>query len=109
MASMAMRGPSAIRYRPCQRSRGSGLGRNDFAAVIMAASRAQVVRQLQFAAVGAFLELGRRQRVMAAPHVPLRRRGFSLGDSHAAPSKSDVATIKIATICASSSQGPFGG
>jgi uncharacterized membrane protein YecN with MAPEG domain len=40
------------------------------------------VRQLQFAAVRAFLERGRLQRVMAAAHVPLRRRGFSLGDSH---------------------------
>ena len=59
-----------------------GLGRDDFAAVIMAARRAHVVRQLQFAAVGAFLELGRRQRMVAAAHVPLRRRGFSLWDSH---------------------------
>jgi hypothetical protein len=48
----------------------------------MAASRAQVVRKLQLAAVGAFLEALGLQRVMAAAHVPLRRRGFSLGDSH---------------------------
>jgi hypothetical protein len=60
----------------------SGLGRDDFAAVIVAASRAQIVRQLQFAAIRAFLELGQRQRVMAAAHVPLGRRGFSLRDSH---------------------------
>src|SRR5438552_2387761 len=101
MASMAMRGPSAIRYRP-QRSRGSGLGRDDFAAVVMAAGRAHVVRQLQFTTVRAFLELRRRQRMVAAAHVPLRRRGFSLRDSHAAPSKAIGTTIKIATICASS-------
>jgi hypothetical protein len=48
----------------------------------MAASRAQVVRQLELAAIGAFLEGRGRQRMMAAAHIPLRRRGFSLGDSH---------------------------
>jgi hypothetical protein len=48
----------------------------------MAASLAQVVRQLQFAAIRALLELGRGQRMMAATHVPLGRRGFSLRDSH---------------------------
>jgi hypothetical protein len=48
----------------------------------MAASRAHVVRELEFAAIRAFLELGRRQRVVAATHVPLGRRGFSLRDSH---------------------------
>jgi hypothetical protein len=48
----------------------------------MAASRAQIVRQLQFPAIGAFLELRRLQRMVAAAHVPLRRRRFSLWDSH---------------------------
>jgi hypothetical protein len=48
----------------------------------MAACRTHVVRQLQLTAVRAFLELGRRQRVVAAAHVALGRRGFSLGDSH---------------------------
>jgi hypothetical protein len=48
----------------------------------MAASRAHVVRQLQFAAVRTFLKLGGLQRVMAAAHVPLGRRSFSLWDSH---------------------------
>jgi hypothetical protein len=48
----------------------------------VAASRAHIVRQLEFAAVRAFLKLDRRQRVMAAAHIPLRRRGFSLRDSH---------------------------
>jgi hypothetical protein len=59
-----------------------GLGRDDFAAIIVAAGRAHVVRQLEFAAVRAFLELGGLQRMMAAAHVPLGRRGFSLRDSH---------------------------
>jgi hypothetical protein len=40
------------------------------------------VRQLELAAVRAFLELGSLQRMMAAAHVPLGRRGFSLRDSH---------------------------
>jgi hypothetical protein len=48
----------------------------------MAACGAHIVRQLQLAAIGAFLEAFRSQRMMAATHVPLRRRGFSLGDSH---------------------------
>jgi hypothetical protein len=48
----------------------------------MAARRAHVVRQLQFAAVRAFLELLCFQRMMAAAHIALRRRSFSLGDSH---------------------------
>src|SRR5437764_7759364 len=73
----------------------------------MAASRAHVVRQLQFAAIGAFLELGRRQRMVAAAHVPLGRRGFSLGDSHCGTFDTK---IKIATICASSQRDrPTGG
>jgi hypothetical protein len=48
----------------------------------MAAGRAQIVRQLQFAAIRAFLKLDRLQRMMAAAQVPLRRRGVSLRDSH---------------------------
>jgi len=40
------------------------------------------VRQLEFAAIRAFLELGGLQRMVAAAHVPFRRRSFSLGDSH---------------------------
>ncbi len=58
MASIAMRGPASIACCPSPASR-SGLARDDLAAVIMAAGRAQVVRQLQLAAVRAFLE-GRR-------------------------------------------------
>jgi hypothetical protein len=37
----------------------------------MAASSAQIVRQMQLAAVRAFLEIDRLQRVMAAAHVAL--------------------------------------
>jgi hypothetical protein len=48
----------------------------------MAACRAHIVRQLELAAIGALLEARGRQRMMAAAHIPLRRRGFSLGDSH---------------------------
>src|SRR5207302_5976392 len=59
-----------------------GFGRNDFTAVVVAARRTEIMRKLQLTAVRAFLELRRRQRVMAAAHVPLRRRSFSLRDSH---------------------------
>src|SRR5947209_7300456 len=104
MASIAIRGPPSMRART-----GSGLGRDDFAAVIMAASRAHVVRQLQFAAIGAFLERSGLQPMMAAAHVALGRRGFSLRDSHCGTFDTIGTTIKIATICASSRQGPFGG
>jgi hypothetical protein len=48
----------------------------------MTARLAHVVRQLQLAAIGAFLELSRRQRMVAAAHIPLGRRSFSLWDSH---------------------------
>jgi hypothetical protein len=66
----------------------------------MAARRAHVVRQLEFATVRAFLELGGLQRMMAAAHVPLRRRGFSfsLRDSHCGTFEIFGTTIKIATI-----------
>jgi hypothetical protein len=48
----------------------------------MAACLAHVVRELEFTAVRAFLELGRGQRMVAATHVPLGRRSFSFRDSH---------------------------
>src|SRR5438270_2550865 len=105
MASIAIRGPAAM-VRPVF---ASALGRDDFAAVIVAAGRAHVVRQLQFAAIGAFLERGGLQPMMAAAHVPLRRRGFSLRDSHCGTFEIFGTTIKIATICASSRQGSFWG
>jgi hypothetical protein len=63
----------------------------------MAAGGAHVVGQLQLAAIRAFLELLGLERMMAAAHVPLRRRGFSLGDSH---SGTCVISKKLATICA---------
>jgi hypothetical protein len=47
---------------------------------------------------------------MVAPaHVPLRRRSFSLRDSHCGTFEIFGTTIKIATICASSRQGSFWG
>src|SRR3954464_10220151 len=54
----------------------------DFTPVIMTAGDAQIVRQMQLAAIRAFLVIDRLQRVMAAAHVALRRRGFSFGDGH---------------------------
>src|SRR6478672_10422936 len=96
IASMAMREPPVMRA-----ALGLSLGRDDFAAVIMTASRAQIVRQLQFAAVRAFLERGGLQRMVAAAHVPLGRRFFSLRDSHCGTFKA-MSSIKIATISASS-------
>src|SRR4051794_36351443 len=93
---MAMRGPAFM--GPLEVL---GLGRDDFAAVIVAARRTQIVRQLELAAVRAFLERRRLQRMVAAAHVALGRRCFSLRDSHAAPLKA-LSSIKIATISASS-------
>src|SRR3546814_19559924 len=48
----------------------------------MAAGSAQIVRALEFAAIRAFLERVRRQRIVRTTHTALRRRGFSLGDGH---------------------------
>jgi hypothetical protein len=48
----------------------------------MAALATKVVRALELTAIRAFLEGRDRQRMVAATHIPLRRRGFSLGDSH---------------------------
>jgi hypothetical protein len=49
----------------------------------MAAGGAEIVRQVKLAAILAFLVIDRLQRMVAAAHVALRRRGFSLGDGHA--------------------------
>src|SRR5687768_8126511 len=104
MASMAMRGPVAMAVRP--RALRSGFLRlDDFAAVIMAARLAEVVRQLQLAAVRAFLERRRLQRVMAAAHVALRRRCFSFRNSHFGTCSHFSSTKKLATICAQSLRG----
>src|SRR5215207_8864127 len=87
----------------------SGFGRGDFAAVVMTASRAQIVRQLELPAVGAFLERRWLQRMMAAAHVALRGRRFSLGDSHCG-TFSWIDSIKMATPRASSQRNkPAGG
>src|SRR3546814_20973953 len=48
----------------------------------MAAGSAQIVRALEFAAIRAFLERVRRQRIVRTTHTALRGRGFSLGDGH---------------------------
>jgi hypothetical protein len=72
----------------------------------MAAGRAQIVRQLEFAAIRAFLERGGLQRMVAAAHVALRRRGFSLGDSHAAPSNANNKNCDDLRLI---SAGPFWG
>jgi hypothetical protein len=82
MASIAMRGTSATRPVSPVQARGSVSRSDDFAAVIMSARLAKIVRQLQFAAIRAFLKRGRGQRVVAATHIPTRRRGFSLRDGH---------------------------
>ena len=57
----------------------------NFAAIIKAAGRADVVRQLEFAAIGAFLWQNGDQRMVAAPHVAPRRRGFAFWNGHEAP------------------------
>jgi hypothetical protein len=56
--------------------------RDNLAPVVVAASVAQVVRALQFAAIAALMESFDLQRVMAAAHATAGRRGFSFGDSH---------------------------
>jgi hypothetical protein len=77
---MAIRGASFTLHGP--RLFGSGFDRDDLSAIIVAALRAQIMRPLQLAAIRALLECLDRQRMMAAAHVPPRRRGFSLGDGH---------------------------
>ncbi len=57
-------------------------GRHDFAVVVMAAMRADMVRALQLPAIAAFRMALGPQGVMAAPHAGTRRRGFTLGNSH---------------------------
>ena len=76
--------------RPWRGAPGSGpdrrlhriAGCRHFAAVVMAAMRADVMRPLELAAVRA-LAVGRgRQRLVAATHAAPRRRRFSLRNSH---------------------------
>src|SRR4051794_25486278 len=83
IASMAIRGPlPTYRFSLCRPAPVLRLDGPDFTSIIMAAGGAEVVRKPELAAIRAFLVIGRLQRVMAAAHVALRRRGFSLGDSH---------------------------
>ena len=60
----------------------SGPDGNDFAAVIVAAGVAQIMRALEFTAVRAFLERFNAQRVVAATHAATGRGSFPLWDSH---------------------------
>jgi hypothetical protein len=62
--------------------------------------------QLELAAVWAFLELLGGQRVMAAAHIALGRRGFSLRDGHEAPIR---LAKKLATISRLLNGKPRGG
>jgi hypothetical protein len=55
---------------------------DNFTAVIVAASGAQIVRALQFSTIGAFLKGFDSERIVAAAHVALGRRGFSLWNGH---------------------------
>src|SRR4051812_26236780 len=83
IASMAIRGPlPTYRFSLCRPAPVLRLDGPDFTPVIMAAGGAEVMRQPELAAIRAFLIIGRLQRVVAAAHVALRRRGFSLGDGH---------------------------
>src|ERR687896_185387 len=64
---------------------GGGAFRNpgdDLPAVVVSARGADVVGQLQLAAVGALREIDPRQAMMGAPHVALRSRDLLLGYCH---------------------------
>src|SRR5690242_3163915 len=83
MASTAIRELSGTRAGlRCFRWSRSALDRDDLAAVIMAARRAQIVRALQLAAVRAFLERLDLQRIMGPTHAALGGRSLSLRDGH---------------------------
>jgi hypothetical protein len=57
-------------------------GLNNLTAVIVATRLADVVRQLDLAAVRALDRLGPRQGMMSTAHIPPRGRGFSLRYRH---------------------------
>ena len=61
---------------------GSALGLLNLAPIVMAASAADMVGALLFAAIGAFDMRGRRQRMVRTAHIAPRRRRLSLGDRH---------------------------
>lgn len=60
----------------------SALDGQDFASVIMAAGRAEVMRTLQLTTVRAFLERLDLEGVVRPAHATPRRRGFSLRNCH---------------------------
>jgi hypothetical protein len=57
--------------RPRYAFDGSGLGLgHNFAAIVLAALAADMMRALLLAAIRAFVVRGRRQRIMCATHIP---------------------------------------
>src|SRR5256885_15861183 len=61
-----------------KRSSWSGLGRDDFAAVVVSAGAANMVRPLALAAIRALDHRCRLQRMVRAAHIATRFRGFLL-------------------------------
>jgi hypothetical protein len=57
-------------------------GRDHFAAIVVAAMAADVMRAFQLTAVAAFRMSLVRQRLMAATHPPARRRRLTFRNSH---------------------------
>src|ERR1700730_7722843 len=64
------------------RSGGGRLRRHHFAAVVIAAGRAQMMRPLQLAAIRTFGIDRRRQLVMRPAHIAARRRDLLFWDGH---------------------------
>src|SRR6202020_2130363 len=66
-------------------------GRHHFAAVVVPAMGADMMRALQFAAIGAFRVGLMAESLMAASHSPARGRRFTFRDSHGTWSSSGLA------------------
>jgi hypothetical protein len=62
--------------------------RHHFTAIIIAAMGADMMRALQFAAIGAFMMRGAAERFMAAAHAAAGRRSLSFRNGHGAGSLS---------------------
>lgn len=60
--------------------------RDDFAVSVVTARRADVVRALQFAAIGAFVRIASDQRIVRAAHVTAGPGHAILGDGHVSTS-----------------------
>jgi hypothetical protein len=58
------------------------LGHNHFAAIVIATSRTQIVRTLEFAAIGAFVKRFDFKRIVRPAVATAMGRYFSLWDSH---------------------------